>query len=401
MSIKLDKIFDSFTKESIFKNKFILQSNYVPEAIQHRDKQIKQVASILAPCLRLERPSNLFIYGKTGTGKTISITFVKNELLKRAQEQDIPLTIEYINCKLKKVADTEYRILAELIKKLGGNVPSTGLPTDQVYQKFIEIVDSKKQLLIIILDEIDQAVKKIDDNFLYNLTRLNSELTKAQMSIIGISNDVRFLDYIDPRIKSSLSEEELVFPPYNALQLKDILKERAIKAFKENVIGEGVIEKCAAYAAREHGDARRALDLLRIAGELAERDGKNIVLLEYIDKANEKIERDKIFDVVATQPKQFQLVLMAIIISEEKKMEQIFTGDIYNIYQALCNKTSTEPLTQRRIGDIIAEFDMLGIINARVVSKGRYGRTREIKLAIPSTILDKIKEMIKDSLGLK
>jgi len=401
MSVKLDKIFDSFAKNNIFKNKFILQSNYSPKTIQHRDKEIRQVASILAPCLRLERPSNLFIYGKTGTGKTISINYVKNELLKRAEEQNIPLVIECINCKLKKIADTEYRILAELIKKLGGNVPSTGLPTDQVYQKFIELIDVKKQLVIIVLDEIDQAVKKIDDNFLYNLTRLNSEFTKAQLAIIGISNDVSFLDYLDPRVRSSLSEEEIVFTPYDALQLKDILRERSNAAFKENIIEEGVVEKCAAYAAREHGDARRALDLLRIAGELVEREGKNKVSLDYIDKANEKIEKDKIFDVISTQPKQFQLVLMSIIISVEKEIEQIFTGDIYNIYQDLCSKTATEPLTQRRIGDIIAEFDMLGIINARVISKGRYGRTREIKLAIPDNIIDKVKEIIKESLGLR
>ncbi len=401
MSVKLDKIFDSFTQKSIFENKFILQSSYSPEAIPHRDQQIQQVASILAPSLRLERPSNLFIYGKTGTGKTSSITYVKNELLKRAKDTNIPLTIEYLNCKLKKVADTEYRILAELIRKLGEEIPSTGLPTDQVYQKFIETIDKKKQLVIIILDEIDQAVKKINDNFLYNLTRLNSELKQTQLSIIGISNDLVFLDHLDPRVRSSLSEEELVFPPYNALQLKDILKERASKAFKENIVEEGVIEKCAAYAAREHGDARRALDLLRISGELAERDGKYNVSLEYIDKANEKIEKDKILDVVATQPKQFQLALFSIIILTERNTPNIFTGDIFNIYKELCDKTATEPLTQRRVGDIIAEFDMLGMINATVISKGRYGRTREIRLSIQEPLLERVKELIKESLGLR
>jgi len=401
MGVKLDKLFDSFTNNTIFKDKVVLQSNYTPETIPHRDKQIKQVASILAPALRTERPSNLFIYGKTGTGKTLSIQYIRNKLLERSEKQNIPLIIEYINCKLKKIADTEYRIFAELIRKLGYVISSTGLPTNQVYQKFVEILDKKKQLLVIILDEIDQAVKKIDDNFLYNLTRLNSELTQSQIAVIGISNDLTFLDHLDPRVKSSLSEEEIVFPPYNALQLQDILKERSIGAFKANVIGAGVIEKCAAYAAREHGDARRALDLLRIAGELVERDGNKRVTLEYIDKANEKIEKDKIFDVVATQPKQFQLALLAIITLTEARTEQIFTGDIFNIYQDLCSRTATEPLTQRRIGDIIAEFDMLGLINATVISKGRYGRMREIKLSISQTLLPKIKDILREALGLK
>jgi cell division control protein 6 len=209
------------------------------------------------------------------------------------------------------------------------------------------------------------------------------------------------LDNLDPRVRSSLSEEELVFPPYDAVQLQDILKERAKHAFKTAIIGEGVIEKCAAYAAREHGDARRALDLLRIAGELVERENKSKITQEYIDKANEKIERDKILDIVETEPKQFQLVLMAIInLTESKKLPKIFTGDIYNTYKELCEKTSNEVLTQRRVGDIIAEFDMLGIINAIVISKGRYGRTREIKLSIPQHLMSKIKSILFSSLDL-
>jgi cell division control protein 6 len=224
--VGVDGIFDSFTKESIFKNKSILQANYTPSTITHREKQIETIASILAPCLRMERVSNLFVYGKTGTGKTLSVQYIKEKLLERARLQNANLTIEYINCKLKKIADTEYRILAELIRKLGGSIPDTGLPTEVVYNRFIELLESKKQMFILILDEIDQAIKKISDDFLYNLTRLNSELNQTQISLIGISNDLTFLDNIDPRVRSSLSEEEVVFAPYNAPQLQDILKER-------------------------------------------------------------------------------------------------------------------------------------------------------------------------------
>ena len=265
----LEGIFDSFDNNTIFRDKAMLQANYKPDQIIHREEQIKQIASILAPVLRGEKPSNLFLYGKTGTGKTLSINYVSEELQKRhKKESSVKLRIEYLNCKLKKVSDTEYRILAEFIKKLGGTVPQTGLPTQAVYAKFIELIDSEKQLIILVLDEIDQAVKKISSDFLYNLTRLNPELSKTQLCIVGISNNLTFLDELDPRVRSSLSEEEIVFPPYNAIQLQDILSKRAEKSFKENVVGEGVVQKCAAFAAREHGDARRALDLLRIAWEL-------------------------------------------------------------------------------------------------------------------------------------
>lgn len=397
---KLDQIFNSFVNSNLFKNKTVLQSNYTPETIPHRDEQVELVASILAPSLRGERVSNLFVYGKTGTGKTLSVQHVGNKILEKLKELDQDhLKIVYINCKMKKVADTEYRILAELIKELGGSVPATGLPTDQVYSKFIEIIDNKKQMILIILDEIDQAVKKISDNFIYTLTRLNSDLKNAQISIVGISNSLTFMDDLDPRVRSSLGEEELVFPPYNALQLQDILKERADAAFKEGVLEEGVIAKCAAYAAREHGDARRALDLLRVAGELAERENATAIKLEHIDMANQKIEKDKMLDIIESEPKQFQLVLYSIMnLTTQGGEEGISTGDVYNTYQELCDKTKNEVLTQRRVSDILAEFDMLGIINARVISKGRQGRTREIKLMLAPNIYEKAKEILEKSI---
>lgn len=400
MKADLDKIFNNFGQEGLFKDKSILQSNYSPSEILYRDEQIKQLASILAPVLKGHRPSNLFLYGKTGTGKTLSIQFVKEELLKRVPlNSDFELRIEYLNCKLKKIADTEYRILAELIKKLGGTVPATGLPTQSVYSKFIELIDSEKKLVVLILDEIDQTIKKISSDFLYNLTRLNSELSRSQISIVGISNSLNFSDDLDPRVKSSLSEEEVVFHPYNALQLQEILSKRAEKSFNKGVLVEGVIGKCAAYAAREHGDARRALDLLRIAGELAEREASNKISEKHIDEANNKLEKDKILDVVQSEPKQFQCVLYSIItLYEKNKKDPIFTGDVYNFYQNFCTNNRLEVLTQRRVSDIIQEFDMLGIINVRVISKGRGGRMREIKLAISDEIIKKVKKIIEESL---
>lgn len=398
---KIDSIFDSYVTSNLFRDKSVVQANYIPEAILHRAEQVEAVASILAPALRGEKVSNLFLYGKTGSGKTLTIQHVGKRLLERVKQfGEGNLNFLYINCKMKKVADTEYRIVAEFIKSLKGSVPATGLPTDVVYQRFVDMIDDKKQIIILVLDEVDQAVKKISDNFLYTLTRLNSELKNAQISLVGISNSLTFMDNLDPRVRSSLGEEELVFPPYNALQLQDILKERAKQAFKEGVLEEGVISKCAAYAAREHGDARRALDLLRVAGELAERESALKIELKHIDMANQKIEKDKILAVIESEPAQFQLVLYSIMTLDGKKdREEIFTGDVYNMYQEICEKTKNEVLTQRRISDILGEFDMLGIINTRIISKGRQGRTREIKLMLTPNIKKKAKEILEKNIG--
>jgi len=318
---KIDKIFDSVVQNSIFKNKTVLQSNYTPETIVHREEQIENIALILAPSLRGERVSNLFLYGNTGTGKTLSIQHVGSKLLSKNREMGWDnLQFVYVNCKLSKSSETEYRILARIISALGGSVPSTGLPTSDVYARFIDLIDKKKQIVLIVLDEIDQAVEKISDNFIYSLTRLNSELKNAQINIVGISNNATFMDHLDPRVRSSLGEEEIIFSPYNALQLQDILKKRADKAFNEGILEEGVIAKCAAYAAREHGDARRALDLLRVAAEISERESRKKISLDDIDVAKEKIERDRMLDIISGEPKQFQLVLYAIMNLEEKKL---------------------------------------------------------------------------------
>lgn len=401
---KLNNFFENFlTKDSIFIDKKSMQVSFVPGDIDHRDEQIDQIANILAPSLKLEKPSNLFIYGKTGTGKTLSVKYTTDNILSVAQENNIPIKIVYINCKLKRVADTEYRLIAEIARHFGQEIPATGLPTDEVYKKFFTALDDQEQLLILILDEIDQLISKTGDEIIYSLTRINSELSQAQISLIGISNDLMFANHIDPRVKSSLSEEELIFPPYNALQIQDILRKRASIAFKEDVIHEGVIPKCAAYAAREHGDARRAIDLLRVAGELAERQNSKTLEIEHIDQAEEKIERDRVVDVVNTQPKQFQMTLFSIFEikhSLEGKKKTIFTGDVYDLYKDLCPKAGLRPITQRRISDIIAELDMLGLINAKVISKGRFGRTREIQLAIPSHLLDKVHQLLSKELGL-
>jgi len=402
MVAKLDKIFDSFVKNRLFKDKSILQISHTPNNITHRDEQIEEVAAILAPALTGEKASNLFLFGKTGTGKTLCVKYVCDEMLKRVkQDGQDNLKFVYINCKMGKAADTEYRILAEIIKGLGGSVPITGLPTGSVYDKFKELVDERKQMIVIILDEIDQAVKKNSDSFLYSLTRVNSDLKNSQISLIGISNSLVFKDYLDPRVRSSLGEEELVFPSYNALQLQDILKNRAENSFKEGALDEDVIPKCAAFAAREHGDARRALDLLRVAGEVAEREGSKKVIQGHIDKANDKLEKDNMLEAIKKQPIQFQLVLYSIMkLYSSKNKSSFFTGDVFREYENLCSETKNDVLTQRRVSDIIQEFDMLGLINTEVISKGRQGRTREIKLMISKKIFSNAEGILRDSLNI-
>jgi len=318
---------------------------------------------------------------------------VTSELEKASRQTDSKIRVVYINCKMKKVADTEYRLLANIAKELGKDLPFTGLPTDQVYKAVFELIDSEKQTIVLIIDEIDNLVRRNGDEILYNLCRINSELKNARLSIIGITNELGFINNLDPRVRSSLSEEEFVFPPYNATQLKDILRQRASIAFREGAVADGVIEKCAALAAQEHGDARRALDLLRVAGELAERKGAESIEIGNVDAAQEKVDLDRVVEAIKAQPRQSQAVLLAITkLSETQKA--ISTGDVFEEYAKLCNSHALNPLTQRRVSDLIEELNLFGIIQTRVVSKGRYGRTRTIALTLGEEAKKKVNSLL-------
>jgi len=384
-------------REGVFKAKDVLSHNYVPDVTFHREQQTKTLAEILSPVLRGLEVSNCFLYGKTGTGKTVIALTVAGELEKTAKSVDKNLKVLYVNCKMKRVSDTEYRLLAEMCRMLGREVPPTGLPTDAVYGIFYEAIEAVGGSVILVLDEIDALVSKIGDEILYNLTRMNQHMVKTKVSMIGISNSVSFIETLDPRVKSALSEEEIIFPPYNSMQLKDILTQRAALAFAPDALKPGVIEKCAALAAQEHGDARKALDLLRIAGELAERNDSMVVGIEHVDIAEDKLDTDRMVEIVRSQPKQSLAVLAAIVKLMDSKQSGIQTGDVFTVYQEMCSKAGLKILTQRRASDLIAELDMLGVITTTVISKGRYGRTREIRMVLPSTVMEKIRSILRES----
>ncbi len=399
MQQTLDALFTNFIeKQTIFKEKDAVRPTYLPDAFVHRQPQIIKIGTIFAPVLKGEAPSNILIFGWTGVGKTAATKYVMQELRRKAQEVQKPVDVIYINCKMEKI-NTEYRLLARISKDLGVELPITGLPTTEVYNRVFKLINAKQTTIIVILDEIDAMEQA--SNALYDLTRINYDLTKgSRVSVIGISNDINFVDRIDPRVKSSFSGEDIVFPPYNATQLQDILEQRAGKAFLPDTLAPGVIQKCAAIAAQEHGDARRALDLLRVAGEIAERRGLERVTEEHVDDAQERMDMESITEVVRTQPKQSQAVLYSILTLAEGGAATIETGDVLNTYLKLCHKIKLKPLTQRRISDLIEELNTIGAITASVVSKGRGGRTRTISQNIPQATLPKVRQTLKEELML-
>ena len=391
----LDGIFDKFLSGStIFLDRNVLRHDYIPGTLPHRDEHIHKLGGILGPELNSSKISNIFLYGKTGTGKTAVAKFVLARLEHKAQEVGVPLGSAYVNCRL---AGTNYRVLAELCRAVGAEVPFTGLAVGELLNRFREALTHTGSPLLVVLDEIDALIRRQEDDILlYELTRINETLRRSWVSLIGVSNDLHFKEFLDPRVLSSLSEEEVVFKPYLADELYDILSERARAAFRPATMHDATLRLCAALAAGEHGDARRALDLLRVAGEMAEREGSFAVTEQHVRLAQQKIERDRVSEVLKSLPVHSKLLLTAVHCISIKLPDGAVTGDIYEVYNELCSEAGIEPLTQRRVSTLVSELDVMGILNARVVSFGRYGRTKRIRLAASSKAI--IEVFSEDSL---
>ena len=391
-----ENIFDNFLQvNSLFTNKEVLRHTHMPSKLPHRDDEIESIMFNLVEALKGNVPSNMVIYGPSGAGKTAVINFIRRQLEEKGQQIDRPVNPVYVNC--RKI-DTQYRVLAHLGNSLldefeQEDIPFTGWPTDRVFSELIKRMNARGGVHVLVLDEIDHLVKKSGDDLLYNLTNLNAELGNARCSVIGISNDLKFTGYLDSRVRSRLGQEDLVFKPYNAGQLQDILSERALVGIDRDALSDAVIRLCSALAAQEHGDARRALNLLRISTEKAEQCGETVVLERHVRMAQNQIECDQITPAIASLPSQQKLVLFSILQIEQQGMRNIATGEIYVIYKQACKHFGNNILTQRRLTTLLGELDTLGIITAKTISRGRYGRTKQVNSCIPGSI-DAVKIMI-------
>src|SRR4030066_569396 len=279
---------------------------------------------------------------------------------------------------------SEYRVFASLSQSVGLSVPFTGLSVGEVFDRFRSGLDQSHIIFIIVLDEVDALIKDKGDAFMYELTRINETLSKSKVSIIGISNDLRLKEFLDPRVFSSLSEEELVFRPYDASELRRILFERSELSFREGALSGSALSVCSALAAAEHGDARRALDLLRVAGEVTERQGGTVITEDHVRDAEKHIEHNRVVEAVQNLTLHSKLVLLSVY---RLNKPAATTGEIYDVYNELCGELGAGLLTQRRLGTLVNELDAMGLLNAKVVSMGRYGRTKKIRLDISKPLI--------------
>ena len=402
MSDSNDNIFTQYMEKRniLIKNRNILQTSYIPGKLPHRKNEIDQIVEIIAPSLNKDLPSNILIIGKTGTGKTAVMNYIGKQLKMADPDQKNCMFI-YVNC---EVVDTPYTILYNITNQVvsvddpnqseSKKIPFTGWSLEKIFTELSKYIDERNMVFIIVLDEIDRTFQRNGDDIFYYLTTINEILEKSRVSIIGITNNARFTDELTTRVKSRLGEEKIIFPPYNASQLQDILRDRAEEAFENvnEVMDDDVIPYCAALSAQDIGDARRALDLLRMSADIAERNKDPRITVAHVRSAKNKLEFDAVAEIVKTLTTQSKLVLISIVkLIEERKKENnnspLTTGEVYTAYKFYSSAISTSTVSQRRVASLISELDMLGIIHARVKSFGKAGRTKEIELSTSREII--------------
>ena len=363
---------------SLFLNKHVLKPNYTLQGIDqllHRDNEINIYYQYLKDIFRGSSPNNIFVYGKPGLGKTLITKWVLQEVKTEADNRNIDLCIININC---DSSGTEHAIVQDI---------NEGLPAPQNEKKknivnskakqikyFEHLLDNYPGIVLIVLDEIDKAQ---NPEIINTIIRKKSELSGQYPCVICITNELNLNERFPPHLQSVLCENSLIISPYDAEQLTDIIRARIKMAFKPNTVDEVVAPLCAALAAQEHGDARRAIDLLRVAGEIAEIESKPKIEEIDVRRALERIEIDRVIEVIKTLPSQSKISLMSCLYVFESDLE-CNMNNIYGTYTAICRHIDIDPLTQRRVTDLLSELDQLGIIDGENHFKGRYGRKKII-----------------------
>jgi len=371
-------------KQNLFLNKDALGESYQPDQIEERDEEIDEYMDALQPVIDGWEPNNIFLYGNTGVGKTAVTEYLLNQLEADIEQyDDIDFTAITLNC---KTLTSSYQVAVALVNKLrphGGEISTTGYPQQAVFEKLFRELDKIGGTILIVLDEVDSIGSQ--DDLLYELprARANDKLDETKVGVIGISNDFKFRDHLDPRVQDTLCEREIQFPPYDATELESILQSRSETAIVEDGIEEGVLGLCSALAARDSGSARQALDLLRLAGEIAENHDADAITVDHVYDAREKLEQQRIEQGMRELTSHGRLALLAVISKAAKTETPCRTKAVYSEYTSLCDSAETDSLAQRSMHNNLSDLRMLGILSSNENRSGSRGNYYSYELDVP------------------
>jgi cell division control protein 6 len=366
-------------ENSLFSNKALLDTLSYPTKINGRKKQTEELVRYLLGYRQGYVVPYVSIYGRSGSGKSSVVRFVCSNIDE--------IFCGYVNLRqAKTVFGAANLILAELGVQNLKSAQGINLAVDTIGNE-IESVTQRtgKRLFVLVLDELDVIFydkRGKPSDFIYKLIVLEERLRQKGLllCIIGISNNVLSEYELDDRVKSRIGSSEIFFEPYSKSDVLAILQDRAQEAFAKK-INNDILEHCADLSSAEHGDARRAIDLLRVAGELASSKGVDMKI-EHVDRASEVLQKDRISQTLSSASYHLRLVLCALArITYLTGEDWHSTSTVYNQYCTIIPK-ETKPLTYRRVSELLNEVENTGLAVSQTSSRGRHGYGTQYKLTI-------------------
>lgn len=366
-------IFDYPEEVSIVLRDDVLSPSYIPPRLIGRDEQIKEVAYLMKPLFKHGSPNNALIFGPAGSGKTVVTKYVLKTLMSKLEQAPTGVNVDWVYIHCKKVY-TSSAVLYTLIQHLDPHtkIPKTGYSLNYYYDALFDLLNSQNKALIIILDEIDFLKS---DDVLYNFSRAvaNEELKDRRfISVIGLSNSLKYEEKLDPRVLSSMGFEKLRFPPYYADPIFHILNDRIDIAFAPNSIKEDTLMECSIDAARANGDVRKALNVLAAAASLAESEGLREIQMIHIKAAEERVQTNEIVESVIELPLHHKLILSSII-KLTLSVRDVTTGEVIKMYNALCRHICLKPIDNTMVSKGIGSLEIQSFIQFVKVNRGRKG----------------------------
>ena len=386
--------FASILKNPVYKNRDAIYQLVPPKGLVHRVQQKNELIMELAPILMNSAVPSIFVYGNPGTGKTALISELLAELQIEANTQKIPIRHAYVNCSENR---TETTIIIDILSQLNPSrtYPRLGWTRAKAISEFTILLNLQKSNVLLVLDEIDYALKESGDDILYRLSRINSTI-KSSVSSILISNDIRVADYIKPKTQSTLGRVKIIFTPYTAEEIEDILASRVSVAFHPGVVSVAVVKKIAEIESQRGGDARKALELLDSCAKIALAKDRSQITLDLVDAADTTLEKDTVLNTISTLTKQQKILLLAMLKSTKQELDSSF---VYKSYIETCKKHNMEPLSVRRIRTFIVNFDEMGLLDSEVTwLRSLNKKGRKINLSMDAATKKKSRKLIRDTI---
>ncbi|WP_226042840.1 orc1/cdc6 family replication initiation protein [Natrinema sp. DC36] len=401
-----DMLLEFDQQEGLIRDRSLLDPNHIVEEdrIVGRDEQLQEVTKMLRVALGDNRPPNLFLYGPSGTGKSLITKAVCKNISAICESRDIRFGTIEVNCQdLDTLGVAVYELASRAADEalVEVEVPKHGVATKEKWDELYRIVNENFDSAVFVLDELDMLVGRRDkqepafSRLLYQLSRAgaNNELT-AHVSVVAISNDTKMMESVGSRALSSFTPEDVHFDDYDANQLQSILRRRQ-DAFYDDVLDEDVIPLAAAFAAQTHGDARKAIDLMRVAGELAEREGDEDVREAHVREAQDKVEKNRVLEVVrgiSTQKKLCLYATAAVAAETDDESARSTTG--YRVYQFLTDAIEADQYHQETYVNKMKEMTTYSLVDFERRSHGpSSGMFLEFQFGErPETILETLRE---------